>query len=182
MMNTLKALARATRYFCREESGGGTIEFVIVFPAAMYFFTASFELGQMGIRNVMLEHAVDRTVRQVRIGTIAAPEHDKLKETICDTALIIPDCLNQVKLEMVRNDPRAWKPLDPNADCVDRSEEGAPVINFTPGDSNDLMVLRACALFDPILPTTPIGLAISQKDGGTYALVATSSFVVEPFK
>lgn len=182
MMAPIQKLANIGKAFGRNESGTGTLEFMMVLPAAMFFFAAAYESGQIGLRNVMLERAVDVTVRQVRIGTIIDPTHDSLKEAICDVALIIPDCLNQMKLEMERKDPRAWTPLINDRDCIDREETTEPVFNFTTGGSNDLLVLRACALFDPVLPTSALGIAIAQENGGAYALIATSSFVVEPFE
>ena len=182
MINPFQKIAKAGKSFTRNESGSGSIELLLAFPAAMFFFTAAYETGQIGLKNVMLERAVDVTVRQVRIGAIPQPTHDELKEAICDTAAIIPDCLNQVKLEMERKDPRAWTPLAEGRDCVDRAETSEPVFNFNTGGNNDLMVLRACALIDPVLPTSGIGLAVSQEEGESLALVTTSSFVVEPYQ
>jgi hypothetical protein len=181
MMTTIQKMARAAKSFCRNEDGTSTLEFMMVLPAAMFFFAATYESGSIGLRNVMLERAVDVTVRQVRIGALENPTHAQLKEMICETAAIIPDCLNSVKLEMERKDPRAWTDMNTQGDCVDRSATGEPVINWTLGGNNDLMVLRACAIFDPMLPTSAVG-ASSQDANGVYALVATSSFVVEPYQ
>lgn len=177
----LSKLARAAKSFCRREDGSSTIEFMMVLPAAMFFFAATYESGTIGLRNVMLERAVDVTVRQVRIGALENPTHGQLKEMICEAAAIIPDCLNSVKLEMERKDPRNWTAMNTQRDCVDRSASGEPVVNWNLGGNNDLMVLRACAIFDPMLPTSAVGAA-AQDAGGVYALVATSSFVVEPYK
>lgn len=180
-MAPLSKLASAAKSFCRKEDGTSTIEFMMVLPAAMFFFAATYESGTIGLRNVMLERAVDVTVRQVRIGAIENPTHSQLKEMICESAAIIPDCLNSVKLEMERKDPRNWTDMNTDRDCVDRAATGEPVINWTTGGNNDLMVLRACAIFDPMLPTSAVGAA-AQDAGGVYALVATSSFVVEPYQ
>jgi hypothetical protein len=55
------------------------------------------------------------------------------------------------------------------------------------GGDNKLLYLRACIRLDPMLPTTGIGRAIVEAaEGddaarGSYALVASSAFVVEPF-
>lgn len=182
MMNPIKKLAHACKSFGKNESGTGTLDFMMVLPAAMFFAATSYESGTYGLRNVMLERAVDVTVRQVRIGSIPEPTHAQLKEMICDEASIIPNCLANVKLEMIRKDPRAWTPVDEERDCVDRSSTAEPVLNWTPGSNNDLMIVRACAVLDPVLPTSTLGLALAQNSDGSHALVTTSSFVVEPFQ
>ncbi|MFT4702103.1 MAG: Flp pilus assembly protein TadG [Yoonia sp.] len=181
MMNPIQSMAHACKSFYRKEDGTSTLEFMMVLPAAMFFFAASYESGMIGLRNVMLERAVDVTVRQVRIGAVEDPSHNTLKEMICEAASIIPNCMTSVKLEMVRKNIRAWTPMSAQSDCVDRSATGEPVINWTSGGNNELMILRACALFAPMLPTSAVGAA-SQTIGDEYALVATSSFVVEPYK
>ena len=182
MMNSIKKLANACKSFGKDESGNGTIDFMMVLPAAMFFGATAFESGTFGLRNVMLERAVDVTVREVRIGAIAEPTHAQLKEMICDAAAIIPECMDNVKLEMIRKDPRAWSPLDEGRDCVDRNSTAEPVINWTAGGNNDLMVLRACAILDPVLPTSTLGIAMAENSDGSHAIVTTSSFVVEPYK
>ena len=182
MINTFKKVANACKSFGKDESGVATIDFMMVLPAAMFFAATSYESGTYGLRNVMLERAVDVTVRQVRIGAIPEPTHQELKEMICDEAAVIPNCMGNVLLEMVRKDPRAWTPLDQERDCVDRESTAEPVINWTAGDNNDLMVLRACAIVDPVLPTSTYGIALAENSDGSHAIVTTSSFVVEPFK
>lgn len=83
---------------------------------------------------------------------------------------------------MQQVDPRNWSMLAGPADCVDRSDPGRPVGEFTPGRSNHLMVLRACALFDPFFPTSGLGARLTKVSGGAYALVAVSSFAIEPVR
>ena len=182
MIRALKKLHASWTAFAKEEDGNMTVDFAITIPTAFLFASATFEGGMIGLRDMMLEHAVDVVVRDVRTGQILTPTHDRLLVEICEAALIIPDCLNQLKLEMVRTDPRNFTALGPNPDCIDREDEGDPLTNFTAGGNNELMILRACALFDPIFPTATLGAAIPKKSEGAYALVATSTYVVEPFQ
>lgn len=81
---------------------------------------------------------------------------------------------------MQRVDPRDWSMLGNDVDCVDRAKPGLPANQFVPGQSNDLMVLRACALIDPYFPTTGLGARLEKVSGGAYALVAVQSFAIEP--
>lgn len=173
-------LGRFLRQFRRCEDGNGTIEFVIFTPFFFMIFMSTFELGMLFTRQVMLDRGVDMTVRQVRLGAVDPVTHAVLRQMICDRAVMIPDCMNQLKLEMRPLNPRNWGNVPNEADCVDRADPAIPVREFTPGVSNELMVIRACALFDPYFPTTGLGSQLPRQSGNAYALVAMSSFVVEP--
>ncbi len=182
-MSRLSGPFRKTiRRFARSENGNATIEFVMMLPLALMIAFTSYETGMLSVRQVMLERGVDVVVRRVRIGAVPEPKHDDLKAAICEAALIIPDCVNQVRLEMVIRNARAWTPMKAQPDCIDREETGVPLNNFTTGGNNQLMILRVCALYDPVMPNAIIGASIPKKSGGAYALTATSSFVMEPFK
>lgn len=179
-MRFLGALLRPLRRFRRKEDGSASVEFVVVFPAFMILFVSAFESGLLMTRHVMLERGLDMAVRAVRIGTIDPVTHDQIKTMICNGAGVIPDCMNQVKVEMRPIDPRAWSNIPLEADCIDRDEANNPTRNFANGGENQLMVVRACALFDPIFPTTGLGAQLPRKSGGAYALVSSSAFVMEP--
>ncbi len=178
-----KGIARVKkglRRFHRSQDGSSTIEFVIMFPVIFTFFLSTFELGMLETRHVMLDRGLDIAVRAIRLGQIEPVTHDSFKQAVCRAAAIIPDCMNQVKLEMVAVNPRAWVSMAPRADCVDRNDPGVPLREFTPGVSNQLMLIRACALFDPYFPTTGLGASLPRASGGAYGLISLSSFVIEP--
>lgn len=170
----------------KNEDGSATVEFAILFPAFMMVFLASFESGLLMTRYVMLERGLDLAVRAVRLGTnVPGPvDADALKTMICNGAGIIPDCMTNVKVEM--------RPVDPfqglsnstsiprRADCVDRDDPTLPNRTFATGTSNQMMILRVCAIFDPFFPTGTLGTRIATLAGPTYALVSTSAFVMEP--
>jgi hypothetical protein len=168
------------RRFAKSEDGSGTIEFAIFLPFMMMLFMTTFELGMTMTRQVMLDRGTDMAVRMVRLGRITPVTHDALKASICNMAAIIPNCMQELKLEMQPIDPRAYTMLPVDTDCIDRGDPAAPVRTFVPGNINQLMILRVCALFDPYIPTSALGAAIPKESGGAYALVSTSAFVIEP--
>lgn len=176
----LARFSHGLRRFRRCEDGSSTIEFVIIFPVIFTFFLSTFELGMLETRHVMLDRGLDIAVRAIRLGQIEPVTHDRFKQAVCNAAAIIPDCMNQIKLEMVTVDPNAWVSMAPAADCVDRNDPGVPLREFTPGASNQLMLIRACALFDPYFPTTGLGASLPRTSGGAYGLMSVSSFVIEP--
>lgn len=186
MPRSANRLARF-RQFWAAEDGVVTVEFVIVFPIFFMFFLMTIELGMTSVQHVMLERGVDLAVRDVRIGRMANPTRDNLRERICDIAAIIPDCINQLELEMVRRNPRNWATISPAVRCIDRDADVQPVVEFTNGNNNELLILRACARIDPFMPTTGLGKTIAESNDnpaaqGSYALSSTAAFVIEPFK
>lgn len=173
-------MTRFLRRFLTSEDGSSTVEFVVLVPVVFGIFMSTFELGTLTTRQIMLDRGLDLAVRAVRLGQVNPVTHDALKRLICNGAMLIPDCMNQLKLEMTPVDPRAWSTLRANVDCVDRSAKAQPVVNLPTVNSNELMMLRACALFDPFFPTSGLGAQLQRKSGGAYALISTTAFVIEP--
>ena len=176
----MRKLFTLPRHLLREETGTATVEFVIVFPFFLGLMLSMFELSLITMRETMLERALDLTVREIRLETGAAPQHDEIKTRVCERAPVIPDCEKNLRLEMVQVDPRAWTLPDAEFDCVDRSQDVQPVRTFVNGMENDLMLLRACAKFSPVFPGAGLGKKLSKDGAGMAALIATSAFVQEP--
>ncbi len=190
MMRVYKGLRNRLARFRADESGMSTLEFVLVFPIFLAMFLMTYENGMISTRHVMLEHGVDIAVREVRIGQLRPPiTRDVLRERICVHSRIIPDCENQVQIEFERRNLRAWTPFNGPVRCIDRGDASEQTMTFTQGGNNELVIVRVCARFDPVLPVmgdlSLIGTAIRSNStsaaAGSYALVTTSAFVVEPF-
>ncbi|MDD9740175.1 MULTISPECIES: TadE/TadG family type IV pilus assembly protein [Marinovum] len=169
------------RRFVREESGSvETVAFALWMPMIVLILLTMLEVGAYTARATMLERAMDQTVRSIRLETGAAPQHNAIKDMICERAVILPDCTTNLRLEMVQRDPRGWTALPGSADCTDTALEVAPVRAFVNGQTNELMVLRACAKVTPIFPITFLAPSLQKDNAGDYALLAATSFVQEP--
>lgn len=164
----------------KDDKGTASIEFVIVFPFFLGLLLSSFELSLITMRETMLERALDLTVREIRLETGSAPQHDEIKTRVCARAPVIPDCEKNLRLEMVQVDPRNWVNPAEDFDCTDQSQDVQPVRSFVNGMDNDLMLLRACAKFSPTFPGAGLGNSLSKDAAGMAALVASSAFVQEP--
>ena len=173
-------LTRRLKRFSQSEDGNGTVEFALFVPFFLMLFLSSFEMGMLMARNVMLDRGVDIAVRGLRLGNIAPLNEETLRQAVCDNAVIIPNCMNQLRLEMRQLDPRDWSMIPLEADCVDRGDPGSPIREFGAGVANQLVILRACSLFDPMTPTAGLGARLSDNGEDAYALVSTSAYVVEP--
>ncbi|WP_108816191.1 TadE/TadG family type IV pilus assembly protein [Loktanella sp. Alg231-35] len=186
-MKMLQPLIRFCERFAKDDKGTVTVEFVLVFPMFFGFFLMTYESGMISARHVMLERGVDIAVRDVRIGVLPNPTREQLRQRICDTALIIPNCEQQLEIEMLRRDPTAWVAVPSTVRCVDRGDINADNSDVDTTANNQLMVIRVCVRIDPVLPTTGLGKAIVESNSdssadGSYALVSMAAFVVEPFK
>ena len=172
-------LARCRR-FARAEQGAVTIPFVLFVPVFMLFILCSMELGFVMMRHVMLERGLDMAVRDLRLG-IFKGDYDEFKGLVCKNAAFLPDCKNAIVVELQPVSTTTWAPLNSAAICVDRTQPLKPLNNpFVTGAGDELMLVRACAIFDPIVPTTGLGLHLPKDASGGYWLVSSSAFVNEP--
>ncbi len=166
--------------FRKSERGSATMEFVIVFPIFMVLMGSAWELGVITMRTTTIERATDLVVRDIRLGTGTAPQHDEIKQRICDRAPILNDCDINLRVEMIQLDPRAWVDPPADADCTDTAQTVAPVRSFENGQENDLMLLRVCFKVEPVFPAVGLGHKLVTDAAGKYALVASAAFVQEP--
>lgn len=190
----------------RNEEGNSSVEFFLIFPVYLILLFLSIELGLVTMRHAMLERGLDMAVRDIRLGTgtfafedpvdadgnplvdengkpITAQSinHDRIVEGICENAIVLMDCEKNLILEMMPNNIRSYAAMSSDTDCRDRSEDAEPVYNVTPGQENELMVLRACLRYDPLFPEELLGRGIAQSDyNGQALIVAKSTFVQEP--
>ncbi len=170
--------------FGRRQDGAVSIELAILFPVFMALFVAAFELGLYMTRQVMLERATDITVRSLRLGQMPDPDLDTLRASICEQASrVLPNCSTSLLIDIIEVPLEGWTAPSISAECIERDPDGElkPVANFmlNPGQPNDMMLMRVCALQKPVFPTTWLGLAMQSHDD-FYALTTASAFVVEP--
>ncbi|WP_241479123.1 TadE/TadG family type IV pilus assembly protein [Leisingera sp. ANG-M1] len=168
------------RRFRAHEDGNATVEFAIVIPAFLMILMSTVELGLINLRHSQLERALDQTVRNIRLSTGAAHSHNAIRDEVCQRSGFIDDCSTSLRLEMVQADPFNWSPISETADCVNRIEDVQPVRNFTSGQSNELMLIRACMKFKPVFPTWGLGGSLYKDGDGRISLIAASAFVQEP--
>ena len=175
-----RAFRNLLRRFKQDETGTASLEFVLVAPFFLGIMIFSIEMGFVTMRATFLERGLDMAVREVRLGTSTAPQHDDIKQIICDNSVIINDCENNLRLEMRSADIRNFNALDSEADCTDQAEPAKPLRAFVPGQQNELMLLRACLKFRPLFPAGMLGSKLISDSGGQASLIATTAFVQEP--
>lgn len=172
------ALRAATRRGLRDQSGSSTIETVLMLPVMLIMMTTAVELGVIMTRHVMLERALDVAIRDVRLG--AKPTPDELKQEICDRAVILPDCMDSLVLDMAPIDQTTWTLPAQGTPCYNRTEDITPATSFSYSGNNEIMLIRACVITDPIMPWYGLGAAIDEGSDGQFYLTSSSAFVNEP--
>lgn len=181
MTGPFTKIGRALRAFGLSERGVASVEFVVVFPFFVGVFLSAYEVAIMNIRAVMMERAVDMAVRDIRLASGSSVQHDDVRATICANVFVIANCSEVTKIELTRVDRATWTAnVEESPDCRDRLDEIKPPKNFQNGQQNDLMLIRVCAIVDPIFPTFGVGRSIPKDDSGGYMILASSAFVNEP--
>jgi len=172
-------VTRLAGRFLREE-GTSTVEFVLTFPIVMLLFLMGAEASILMTRQMLLEHALDVSVRGIRLGHYPGLTHDAFKEVMCSNIGLVPDCRNVLKIELTPVSKTTWDLPPTGATCVDRREQIQPVTTFAQGPQNGLMMIRACIVVDPFFPGIGLGYELENDPQDGYALVAVSAFVNEP--
>ncbi|NOD74977.1 MULTISPECIES: TadE/TadG family type IV pilus assembly protein [unclassified Ruegeria] len=167
-------------FFKRSETGNATIEFVMIVPFFLAFLGIGAEMNVITTQHGALEQGVDRVVRDIRLNTGTKWDHDVIKIRICEISGI-QNCEANLRLEMIRQNAFVGINLPEKPDCTDSTEEVNPLheFKFDSGESNELMILRACLRVDPVFKTSVIAREVPDESGH-YSLTATTAFVQEP--
>ncbi|SPJ23981.1 TadE/TadG family type IV pilus assembly protein [Palleronia abyssalis] len=174
---TLRRILR----FLRRDDGAATVEIVLLFPLIMWPFFMAMESGMMQMRRVMFERAVDVVARDIRLGDPTLQSFDAIRAAVCDETLVIPNCLSDLYLEMYPVPVANFAAPTESTKCRDRAEDVQPALTVRPGGRNELMMMRFCVLYDPILPGAGVGAQMDVNTGGRgVAMIAETFFVNEP--
>ena len=173
-------LHKTLRRFRDSEEGSMVVPFALWLPLFVGIIVSGVELGAVTLRHTTLERALDQTVRDVKLGTGTIYDHASLKAAICENAGILPNCSENLQLEMIKMNMRNWQTPPTSADCIDTAAEVNPQRTFEYGRDNELMLLRACFKFRPFSPATQMSSGVMSDANGYTAIVSYSAFVQEP--
>ena len=177
MMHLMRRLSRAVR----REEGTSTVEFVICIPMFMTVFMMSFESGMFMTKSVLLDRAVDLTIRELRLGHIPNPTSAVLKDRICAKSIILPECENSIMIELAPINQVTMVMPTTSVQCVDRDEAIQPNLFVDVGNNNEIMLVRVCVLIEALFPSTGLGeRLIAGGPNGEIGMIAVSAFVNEP--
>ena len=110
--------------------------------------------------------------------TGAGERHHLSERALCLAICIV--CVGAINIEMTPLSTDSLGTLPTEVDCINRQESVDPIVNFTNGVENELMLVRVCAVIDPFFPTVGIGRTMPKDGTGGYIITASSAFVNEP--
>lgn len=172
---------RMIRDFARDDRATATMEFVIMFPVVITLFIGVFESGIILTRQVLLERSVDEAVRLLRLAQGLTLTNADIEQAICDNTRVIPNCDEVLVVDLRRIDDTTYDIPMPDVACVNRNDMTLELGNGSEfGSDNELILLRACAIVDRILPFSGFGLNLVRDDTGGVHMTAASVFVNEP--
>lgn len=167
------------RRFLRDRRGVAALEFALVAPMLFALVFSTIEAGWTMVQTIMLDRALDRTVRSLRIGAIPNPTQESVRAAVCNDAYVLADCANTLTLEFIPIIAASDYPSDA-ARCVDRRTTIKPVLRFDAGARTQMVFVRACFVVSPLTPGLGLGLALPKDESGALRLIAKSGFVNEP--
>lgn len=179
----MKRVVRRLLGRLRAEDGNSSIEFALALPFVLYSFFAVFEGGMFMTRYVMIDSAVDQMVRDLRLGKLTDTTFKGLKERVCARTIVVPNCMTELKLELMPVNSSTWTFPTSKVQCVNRSQPIDPLTDAEQaqiGSSNQTMLIRACVTMDAMFPTTGIGLRLKKSGDDGYDIITTSAFTNEP--
>lgn len=176
-------LPRFLPRFLRREDGTATVEFVIAVPIVLGLLFSSIDFGVVMLRQVFLDRAVDMAVREVRLGRVSGSDEGIIafREQICANTFLITNCAASLAVEMREVDTFTWSGLNEPAQCVNRAEEITPMLEFSPHNGAQmLMLIRVCAVADPFISATGLVYGMPRDASGGFFLVSRGFWVNEP--
>ena len=98
---------------------------------------------------------------------------------------MLRDCVSVLQIELQSVGTEDWAMLDEGARCLDRREPIAPFDGEDPdhnraGSANELMVVRAWVVLDPLFPNLGLGAMLRTDDSDGCRLTAVPAYVQEP--
>jgi len=164
-------------------SGAAVAEFALVFPFFLALTLGVIETGWLFTKFTLIDRAVANASRFVYTGaasTDATVTQASIEEFICDQAVIILSCEDNIALELIVIGSFDTPP-PPDAPCRERDVTVTPVTNFDPGIQEEVVFMRVCITTNILMPFLGLGLALPKTPSGNFQYTSSTAFQNEPF-
>jgi Flp pilus assembly pilin Flp len=163
-----------------DRRGAAAVEFALVVPMLIVIICSTLEAGWIMVQTIMLDRALDQTVRELRVGNLPNPSQQIIRENVCSRALVLHGCVDMIAIEMFPITAQGTGYPSDATRCVDRASPIAPVLRFSQGARSEIMFVRACFVVSPLTPGLGLALALPKDASGAMRIIARAGFVNEP--
>lgn len=168
---------RLHRSLIRDENGATAIEFALLVLPFFALVFAILEVALMFFIDSTLDAALQRTAREVRIGTAASEGWDlaDFKAEVCANMVLAFECTEHllVRTVVMTDFSSATLVSGVSGNVISVTE------SFSAGASSDYMLIQAFLPWDSVLGFA--GVNAHTLADGSYVLAAASLFRNEPF-
>lgn len=168
------------RRFLGDRLGAAAVEFALVVPMLLVLVCSTLEAGWVMVQTIMLDRALDQTVRELRVGTLANPTQQTMLREVCRKAVVLNDCEHHMALELFPISAQGTGYPADTTRCINRGSAVAPTLRFTGGGRSQVMFVRACYVVSPLTPGLGLGFALPKDDTGAMRIISKSGFMNEP--
>lgn len=165
--------------FANDKRGIAAVEFALIATPFFFLIFGLLEVCVLFIMSAILEHGISEAARSIRTGQMQTNGFGQVafKTAVCAELFDLLDCGSKLRFDVKTfasfadtNNPSV---LDGNGDLDDSD------FQFSPGDSNDIVVVRVFYEWDLITPVLSAPLA--NMSGNRRLLQSTVAFRNEPF-
>ena len=164
--------------FRRNRRGTAAIEFALVAPIFFAVLFAIIELALTFFASQMLETVTQDSARLIMTGQAqgASLSQSQFKTAVCSRIIALFDCTNGIYVDVQSYTTFSNVTI---TDPIDGSRNFLPAMNYSPGGSGDIVVVRV--FYQWPLIVTGLGYNIANLAGSKRLLSATVAFRNEPF-
>ncbi len=168
------------RRFRIARSGTTAVEFALIAPLFLGMTFTTFEAGGLLIRSMMLDRALDKAVRTVRVkGGVTTITQTQFRDSVCSGLLMFSSgCAQRLTVEMTVIKSASSFPSTAMT-CVSKTAPN-PTVNYATGARSDMVYVRTCLAVDPMLPIVATGLGLPRNESGQFSVMASGGFMNEP--
>jgi len=163
--------------------GATAVELAFLLPIFFGLVLGVIETGWLMAKFAMIDRAVTNTSRFVYTGAASTDDtitRETLEDFICEEAVIVSDCTDNIALEMIVIGS-SFTPPATNAPCREKELGINPTTSFQPGASSEVVFMRVCVTTEVLMPLIGLGFALAKTDDGNFQFTSNTAFSNEPF-
>ena len=175
----MRAASERLREFRRNDEGTAAIEFTIIAPIFFAMMFSFYDVGMLMLRQVMLNQAVDMTMREVRIAKPGEWDARRFIDTVCGRTYVLPKCKATMMVDQQAVGRLAVNLPADNVPCRNPKNTTIAPMQYSPSSSGQVMFLRVCAVASPLLPGYAFARHLPTNSAGEVQIITTTAFMGE---